>query len=360
MTDSHEARPGLRWGVLGTGFIAEQFCADLPFARHGRVRAVASRDAGRAAGFAARYGIPESYGSYEALLADPHIDCLYIALPNHLHLEWTERGSDLGKHVLCEKPLAMNSREAHAAVAAAERNGVVLLEAFMYRMHPQIAELARLLAAGTIGEVRLLEASFGGNLRGGHSNYRMQREAGGGALMDLGCYGVSMARLVAGVMAGQRFADPVSVQAAGRIGPDSQVDEWSAAVLDFDGPMVATVVCGNQVDVTSTVRIWGSEGNIEVPDPWEAGKKDRDGRLLLRTGRAAAARPGAPGPEERVVPADRPLYALETDAFAQVVWSGEVPAPVMAPDDSLGNMRTLDAWRDAVGLEFPQDQGVTR
>ncbi|MBO0785955.1 MAG: Gfo/Idh/MocA family oxidoreductase, partial [Actinobacteria bacterium] len=298
--------------------------------------------------FAARYGIPDAHGSYQTLIDDARVDCVYLALPNHLHLEWTARAARAGKHVLCEKPLAMNAREAAEAIAAAAKHEVVLLEAFMYRMHPQMTELARLLQAGTIGEVRMVEASFGGNMRGGYSNYRMQRAAGGGALMDLGCYGVSLARLVAGAQAGQPFADPASILATARIGDRSGVDEWSAAILDFDGPMIATVICGNQVDITSQVRIWGSEGSIELTEPWEAGKRDRPGSIVLRP-------PGTAGAENRVIEADRPLYALEADAFADAVWHGRVPAPVMTTDDSLGNMRALDQWRRSVGLRFAQD-----
>lgn len=350
-TDSGAATPGLRWGILGTGLIADLFAADLPSSRHGRVRAIASRDAGRASGFAARHGIPDSYGAYGALLADPEIDCVYIALPNHLHLPWTVRSADTGKHVLCEKPIAMNARQAATAVEAARRNNVVLLEGFMYRLHPQITELVRLLQSGTIGEVRILEASFGGNMHGGFGNYRMQREAGGGAVMDLGCYGVSITRLVAGVMAGRRSAEPTSVQAAARIGNRSQVDEWSAAILDFDGPMVATVLCGNQVGIASRVRIWGSAGSIELTNPWLAGQRNTPGTLLVQP-------PGTLEPEVRVIQADRPLYALEADAFAQAVRDRRVPAPAMDIDDSLGNMRVLDAWRHAIGLKFGQDRAT--
>ena len=349
MTQPHAAAGReLRWGILGTGYIAEQFAADLPFAHHGRVRAIASRDRERAAGFAARHGIPQARGCYEALLGDPRVDCVYIALPNHLHLEWTCRAAAAGKHVLCEKPLAMNSGEASQAIAAAERSQVFLLEGFMYRTHPQIAELVRLLEAGAIGEVRVLEASFGGNMHEGLGNFRMQLAAGGGAIMDLGCYGVSMARLVAGVVSGQPFAEPAAIHATARIGSRSRIDEWSAAILDFEGPTIATVVCGNQVDIGSRVRIWGSEGNIELTDPWEAGKRDRPGSLLAR-------RPGAAAAETRVIPADRPLYALEADAFAEALWQGRVPPPVMTLDDSVGNMRALDAWRRCVGLRFTQD-----
>ena len=350
MTDLNVRQaPELGWGILGTGYIADLFAADLPAAGQGRVRAVASRDADRAATFAAQHGIGTAYDSYEALLADPDVDCVYLALPNHLHLEWTEQAARAGKHILCEKPLAMTAREAAQAVATARRHDVVLLEGFMYRMHPQITELTRLLEAGTIGEVRLLEASFGGNLHGRYDNYRMQRAAGGGALMDVGCYGVSMARLVAGAQSGRPFAEPVSVQGTGRIGRRSQVDEWSAAVLSFDGPLVATIICGNQVDIASRVRIWGSEGSAELTNPWQPATFRGPGRLLVHADSTT-------DPEVRVIDTDRPLYALEADAFAQVVRTGQIPAPVMSPEDSLGNMRVLDSWRRAIGLTFDQDR----
>jgi predicted dehydrogenase len=338
----------LSWGILGTGYIADLFAADLPAAKLGRVRAVASRDANRAARFAAQHNIGTAHHSYEALLADPDVDGVYLALPNHLHLEWTERAARMGKHVLCEKPLGMNAREAAQAVTTARQHDVVLLEGFMYRMHPQITELLGLLEAGTIGEARLLEASFGGNLHGRYDNYRMQRAAGGGALMDVGCYGVSMARLVAGAQSGRPFAEPVSVQATARIGPRSQVDEWSTAVLDFDGPLIATISCGNQVDIASRVRIWGSEGSAELTNPWQPATFRGPGRLLVHAN-------GADEPEVRVIDTDRPLYALEADAFAQVVRTGQIPAPVMSPEDSVGNMRVLDSWRRAIGLTFAQD-----
>ncbi len=341
--------PALAWGILGTGYIADLFAADLPAAEHGQVRAVASRDADRAAAFADRHGITTWHASYDALLADPAVDCVYLALPNHLHLEWTERAARAGKHVLCEKPLAMNAREAAQAAETARRHGVVLLEGFMYRAHPQITELTRLLEAGDLGEIRVLEASFGGNMHGRYGNYRMQRAAGGGALMDLGCYGVSMARLVAGVQSGRRYAEPVSVQAAARIGSRSQVDEWSAAILDFDGPLVATITCGNQVDIASRVRIWGSEGQAELTNPWQPATFRGPGQLLVQSG-------GNTEPETHVIATNRPLYALEADGFAQALRTGQIPAPLMGPEDSVGNMRVLDAWRHAIGLKFDQDQ----
>jgi predicted dehydrogenase len=335
----------VRWGILGTGYIAEQFAADIARSHTGPLAAVASRDAARAAVFGERHGATTTHGSYESLVAAPDVDCVYVALPNNLHLEWVERAAEAGKHILCEKPLGLDAEQAGQAFATAERNGVLLLEGFMFRMHPQIATLVELLREGAIGEPRVLEASFGGNMHGGLENFRMQRRMGGGSLLDLGCYGVSLARLVAGVQVGQRFADPSSVRAVGRIGGRSGVDEWTAAVLGFDEGLVASVVCGNQVDIPSVARIWGDRGNVVLESPWQPGVGGRRPALLVQRDAPDTA-------EEIVVPSDRPLYALEVDAFADCLALGRVPFPLMDAADTLGNMRTLDAWRQEIGLEF--------
>jgi predicted dehydrogenase len=344
----HVENRKLRWGILGTGFIARQFAADIPSSLTGEVVAVASRDEEKGRRFAEEFGIPTSYGSYQELVDDEGVDAVYISLPNDLHLEWTEKCAERHKHVLCEKPMTMNRDEAERAVECVRRNGIVLLEAFMYRMHPQMEALARLVREGAVGELRLIEASFGGNMHGGHDNIRMKAAQGGGALMDLGCYGVSLARLVAGVGQGREFADPVSVRVAAHVGEESKVDEWASAVLTFEGDLIATVLCGNQVDLPSEVRLWGNGGDIRLPNPWEAGKRGEPGRILVN-------RPGAE-PSELVLPSDLPLYALEVDGFAECVRTGRVPFPIMTLEDTLGNMSTLDALRREAGVRFPVDR----
>ena len=337
----------LRWGVLGVGYIAPQFARDVTRSRSGTLTAIASRDRGRAAELAAAHGAPKHFGSYQDLLDDQDVDAVYIALPNHLHLEWMQECIRAGKHVLCEKPLALNAAEAAHAARAAEEHGVTLMEGYMYRAHPQISELVRLLRDGVIGEVRVMESSFGGHMHGGYDNYRMQRAAGGGALMDLGCYGLSLSRLVAGIGTGHRFADPVSVKATARIGERSGVDEWGVGIFEFDGGMIASVTCGNQVDIPSIARLWGSEGSITVTSPWQPEIGGRRPELLIERGGSV---------ESRVVASDRPLYALEVDAFAEYVRTGSAPFPMMDIEDSLHNMRVLDRWRRAIGLHFPTDQ----
>ncbi|WP_022900715.1 Gfo/Idh/MocA family protein [Humibacter albus] len=336
----------LRWGVLGVGYIAPQFARGVSLSRSGTLAGVASRNAGRAAELARAHGAPKHFGSYLELLDDDEIDAVYIALPNHLHVEWTERSALAGKHVLCEKPIALNAAEAAHAAAVARESGVTLMEGFMYRAHPQITEMTRLLSKGEIGNVRVMECSFGGNMRGGDKNYRMQREAGGGALMDLGCYGVSLSRLVAGIGSGASFADPINVTGIARIGQTSGVDEWGVGLLEFESGLISTVTCGNQVDIASVARLWGTEGSITLRNPWQPEIDGRAPELVIEHRGAM---------ESRILPADRPIYALEVDAFAEYVRTGVTRAPVMDLEDSLGNMRVLDDWRRAIGLRFPTE-----
>lgn len=340
-------QPRLRWGILGVGYIAPQFAADVPRSRSGVLTAVAGRDGRRAAELARTHGAPKHFGSYQDLLDDPDVDAVYIALPNHLHLEWIEKSAKAGKHVLCEKPMALNAAQAARAAHAANQHGITLMEGYMYRAHPQVAEVVRLLRDGTVGEVRVMESSFGGHMRGGYDNYRMQREAGGGALMDLGCYGLSLSRLVAGAASGRRFADPISVRATARIGEESQVDEWGAAIFEFESGLVSSIICGNQVDIPSVARLWGTEGSITLSSPWQPEIGGRSPDLVIERGGEV---------EVRRVEADRPLYALEIDAFTEYVRTGHPPAPVMDVEDSLGNMRALDSWRRAIELRFPTDE----
>ena len=204
----------LAWGILGTGGIARTFARALATSNTGALLAVGSRTADSAERFGAEFAIPRRYASYEALLADPDVQAVYISLPNHLHALWTIRCAEAGKHILCEKPLATNYGEAMTAVEAARQHDVFLMEAFMYRCHPQTARLVELLREKVIGDVRVIQAHFSFNMHGPrHENIRQQNAAAGGGIMDVGCYCASMARLVAGAALGQPFADPLQVKA---------------------------------------------------------------------------------------------------------------------------------------------------
>jgi len=344
----------LNWGILATGGIANTFAKGLADSRTGRLVAVGSRTRESAERFGDRHAVPHRHASYEALLAVPDVQAVYICPPHPLHAEWAIKAADAGKHVLCEKPLTINYPTAMAVAEAAHRNGVFLMEAFMYRCHPQTARLIELVREGAIGQVRVICATFSFhssfNLEGRLLNHAL----GGGGILDVGCYCTSMARLVAGVATGQPFAEPVRVQAAGKVGDASRVDEYAVAILTFPGDIVAQLSTGVQVNQDSVVRIYGTEGSILIPSPWFCSPVDGAVKIIVH-------RNGEP-PREVVVETDRSLYAYEADAFAEGVQTGKSPYPAMSVEDTLSNMRTLDRWRVGIGMTYDCEriEGQTR
>ena len=334
----------LNWGILGTGNIAKTFADALLKSETGVLRAVGSRTLESAQNFASEYSDVAFHATYESLLADENVEVIYISLPNHLHCVWTIRCAQAGKHILCEKPFATNSSEAMAMLEAARRYDVFLMEAFMYRCHPQTAKLASLVREGAIGKVRLIESNFSYNMGENLGNIRMQNGASGGGIMDVGCYCVSAARLIAGAANGQDFAEPIELKAVGYIGENSRVDEWATAVLKFPGDVLANLSCGTQVSTDATLKVWGSAGNIQIPNPWFPGNNGSPGKIILnRDGHES---------EEIEVPSDVPLYAIEADTVARHIANRQAPAPCMSWLDSLGNQKTLDLWREQIGLVF--------
>ncbi|MDW8364718.1 MAG: Gfo/Idh/MocA family oxidoreductase, partial [Abditibacteriales bacterium] len=199
----------LNWGILGTGRIAQTFAKAVINSNTGKLVAVGSRTQEAAERFGEEFQVPRRYGSYEELLRDDVVQAVYISLPNHLHAEWTIKCAQAGKHVLCEKPLTVNFAQAMTVIEAARYHGVFLMEAFMYRCHPQTARLVELIKEGVIGEVRLIQVSFAYNLGPKYENIRLSNPCAGGGIMDVGCYTTSMARLIAGAAVGRDFADPV-------------------------------------------------------------------------------------------------------------------------------------------------------
>ncbi len=336
----------LSWGVIGPGTIARAFAGQLPRSRTGRLVAVGSRDPGRAAGFAAEFGAARSYGSYQEVLDDRDVDAVYVATPHSAHAEWAVRAAEAGKHVLCEKPLALTWAHAMAAVETARRHDVFLMEAYMYRCHPQIALLTDLVRDGAIGVVQQVQASFAFVTTEGPTGRLRAPELGGGGILDVGGYPVSAARLVAGAVRGLPFADPVAVTGAGRIG-DTGVDEWAIATLDFGDGLVAQVAAAIRLAAEHTLRVYGSEGYLEVPQPWTP-EPDEPGRVAVHR---------AGEPPRVVTTAAAGQYAYEADVVADHL--ADRQAPQMSWADSLGNAATLDAWRAAVGVEYPTERTVS-
>ncbi len=330
----------LVWGILGAGAIARTFARGIGASNTGTLRAVGSRSQESADRFGDELSVERRYPSYDALLADPDVQAVYIALPNHLHAEWAIKCARAGKHILCEKPLATNYAEAMVVVEEVHRHDVFLMEAFMYRCHPQTARLHELVEAGTIGAVRLIEASFSYNMGPQYENIRLSNVAAGGSIMDVGCYAASMARLIAG-------EEPDIVTGAAHIGTTSHVDEWAAATLRFPKGIVANLVCGTQVRVDNAVHIWGEAGSIHVANPWFPGPAAN--RILVQHDKESA-------PEEIVVQGGNELYAIEADKVAHHIATRQASRPCMTWADSLGNMAVLDAWRRAVGLTFDREK----
>lgn len=348
----HPTPSPLRWGILGTGTIAHTFARGVRGSRLGTLAAVGSRSAESANKFAAELGgTLRSHASYDALLADAEVEAVYIATPHPQHLEWALRAIGAGKHVLCEKPLTLTRRDAALVVDAARAAGVTLMEAYMYRCHPQTARIADLIGAGAVGRVGLIEATFGFHFpfTPGHRLY--SRELAGGGILDVGGYPVSLARLIAGAAVGKPFADPVAVHGAGLRHPETGVDVHAAATLEFPGGLAAQVACGVGLELPNTVTIFGTEGRLHVPAPWFPGRgESRRNTLDLR--RRDGAPPSAFAPHETIaVESDRELYAYEADAFATAVRTGEREVSAMSWEDSLGNLAVMDRWREQVSKD---------
>jgi predicted dehydrogenase len=349
-TQSQQSKP-LRWGILGTGMIAKILAEAIHASTTAELTAVGSRARETAEAFGGKYQVPKRYDSYEAVLDDPEVDIVYISLPNHLHEEWSVRCAEAGKHILCEKPLAFSAHEVENMLAAARKHDVFFLEAFMYRCSPQTQKLAAVIKDGAIGEVRYIQASFGYQMGPKYDNIRLQNAAGGGGLMDVGCYPMSMARLVAGAAQGKDFADPVEVTGFGHIGDVSRIDEWTTATLKFPGDILANLVCATQVNVPPHVSVFGTEGNLQIPNPWFPGRTAGEAMTftLNRSGK---------DPETVTVPGGPALYTVEVDTVAQYIDRREAPSPAMTHADSLGQQRALDAWRRQIGLVFDPETGA--
>ncbi len=323
----------LRWGVMGNATIARVcMIPAIGKSRNGIVHALASRSPEAAATVAADHQIPHVREGYHALVEDNAIQAIYIALPNHLHHEWTLRALAAGKHVLCEKPLACNAGQAREMAAAAAAAGRLLMEAYMYRFHPRSLRVRHLVQNGAIGPPRLIRAAFcyrmsEENLRD-PVNFRMVPEMGGGALLDVGCYGVSVARWIYG-------EEPRRVQCEACFHPNG-VDTHATAMLRFDGDRIATVEASFMAGLQQTYSVVGEKGAIDLPHdafiPWE-----KDAAYTLREKDAESADPvRVPGADE---------YQLMVEHFATAA-RGDVPI-ACPPGDSIHNMRVLDALAQA-------------
>lgn len=342
----------LNWGLMGAGAISNEVAGAIRASKTGRAAAVASRDHHRSLEFARAHAIPTAYGDYPSLLGDPSIDVVYIATPHPLHAEWAIKAAEAGKNVLCEKPLALNHAEAMAMVDAARRSGTFLMEGFMYRMHPQIKRLMQLIRNGDIGRVRLIEATFSFGSGSRTPRRLFDHDLGGGGILDVGCYCVSIARLVAAVATGEQTTEPIEVIGIADIDPEDRVDHFALGSFRFAGRIFAHLSCGVALTQTDRLHIYGDEGYISISQPcWlselSAHRLGGVSGIILtrRTQQRKVIRVEAP----------KPLFSYEIDHVAAAIEGLEQPAVTW--QDSLENMRTLDRWRDAIGLTYDREQG---
>jgi hypothetical protein len=335
----------IRWGILGTGAIARRFAKAMPISSNGILTAVASRSIDSAESFAKEFGVPNHHADYASLLIDPEVDAVYIAPPHPMHREWAIRCAESGKAILCEKPAGMNRRELEEMLAAAKENGVFFMEAFMYRCHPQTQLLREIIRRKEIGPVRMIHATFSYPA----PNYnrmerRYARDLGGGSILDVGCYCASMARLVAGELTGKRFADPLEVKGFGRHEPQEGTDLTAAALLKFDGDLIAILQSGIALKGDNVVRIEGELGGIIVSCPW-----------AIRHGESSIKVLNHISGNHHVIEStrsDEDLYAYEIDEVGRALRSGSKESPEMSWEDSIGNATVLDAWLAEAGVQY--------
>jgi len=313
----------VRWGVLSTANIGLQKV--LPAMQRGEycaVTAIASRSLEKAQAAAAQLGIPKAYGSYEELLADPDVDAIYNPMPNHLHVPWSIKALQAGKHVLCEKPIALSATEAQElADAARQYPKLKLMEAFMYRHHPQWRRAKQIVDEGGIGELRTIH-SFFSYYNDDPGNIRNQADIGGGGLMDIGCYNISLSRFIFG-------AEPQRILGIVEFDPRLKTDRLASGILDF-GRGTATFTCSTQLTPYQRVNIYGTTGRVEIEIPFNA-PPDRPTKMWHQHH----------GSIDEIVFDVCDQYTLQGDLFSQAILNDTpVPTPI---EDAVANMRVIDA-----------------
>jgi predicted dehydrogenase len=313
----------VRWGVLSTSKFAQtKVMPALLHCQHAELVAIASRDLAKAAEVADRFTLPKAYGSYEALLADPAIDVIYNPMPNHEHVPWTIKALEAGKHVLCEKPIALSAAEAQSLLDVSRRHPrLKVMEAFMYRFHPQWQRARQIVLDGGVGDLRTIQ-SFFSYFNNDPNNVRNQADIGGGGLMDIGCYNISLSRFIFG-------EEPRRVMGILEYDPVFHTDRIASGLLDF-GHGTSTFTCSTQLTSYQCVNIFGTTGRVEIEVPFNA-PPDKACRLWHQHGEAV----------EEITFDICDQYTIEGDQFSlAVLHDTPVPTPL---EDAVANMRVIEA-----------------
>jgi len=317
----------VKWGVLGVASIAtRKVIPGMQKGQWGEITAIASRDSAKAEKAAGELGIPKAYGSYEELLADPEIEAVYNPLPNHLHLPWSVRAAEAGKHVLCEKPIACNVAETAELIRVRDRTGVKIGEAFMVKTHPQWLRVKELAQGGAIGQLKAMSTIFSYYNRD-PKNVRHKPEWGGGGLLDIGCYAITLSRWMFG-------EEPRRVAGTLELDPDFGTDRLASGMLEFSRGH-SVFACGTQTNYFQRMELLGTAGRLAVEIPFNA-PNDRPTQITIADGMAIY---GGKVEVEQIPACDQ--YTIQGDAFSRALReNSEVPVPL---EDALGNMKVIDA-----------------
>ena len=342
----------IRWGIIGPGNIANNFADGLKESFSGQLTAIASKNNERRESFGDKYNIDAAlrFSSYDDLLNSENIDAVYISTPHTLHAEWTIKAAGKGKHVLCEKPGAVNFREGQQVIEAVRQAGVFYMEGFMYRCHPQIPALAKFIKEKKIGEVKNIKSSFGFDMGKTIPESRLFRvDLAGGAILDVGVYPISFSRMVAGAALGKKFINPKSITGTATIG-ETGVDEISQATLEFENGIIAEASTAIRKEMKNNAIITGTKGTIELDQPWAPG---REGGPYHSTFKISS------NDKTEIIDFKGPehLFFFEAELSSQTILKEktEAPYPAMTWEDTLGNLKTLDKWRKIIGYSLPQD-----
>jgi|TARA_B110000263_G_scaffold98719_1_gene86266 predicted dehydrogenase len=343
----------IKWGIIGPGSIANNFADGLSESHSGQLVGIASKNEDRRKNFGDKYNIHEDFrfNTYEDIINSEHIDAIYISTPHTLHAEWTIKAAGKGKHILCEKPGAVNYREGYQVIEAVREAGVFYAEGFMYRCHPQIHGLVNLIKENKIGDVSHIKSSFGFDMGKTVTEHRLfRKDLAGGAILDVGLYPISFSRLVAGVALGKKYINPKIIEAKGKIG-ETGVDEISHATLEFDGKITAEVSTAIRETMANNAVITGSKGTITMNIPWQPGREGGPYHSTITISNNDNVEViDFKGPEH--------LFFFEAELSSQCIAKEkqELPYPGMTWEDTLGNLKTLDAWRKQINYKLNQDE----
>jgi len=342
----------IRWGIIGPGSIAHNFADALKQTYSGELIAIASRTSSKLEEFGNKYQIKKEFrfNDYETLLENENIDAVYIATPHVFHADLSIKAAGKGKHILCEKPGAVNFTEASKVIEKIKEAGVFYKEGFMYRCHPQIPALINIIKKNTIGNIKQITSSFGFDMQKIIPDHRLfDKKLAGGAILDVGLYPVSLSRMVAGAAVGKKFINPVSISAKARIG-ETGVDEIASAFLKFENNIIAEVSTAIMQNMDNNAVIEGKIGKIILDDPWMPGKDGGPYNTKIRI-----IKDGKEEIEEFKGPEH--LFFFEAELASQTIAKQrtEVPHPGMTWDDTLGNIKVLDMWRKEIGYHLDED-----